>query len=98
VHALIAGSGFLRAWLLVAGPMFQAAVQLDAGEPERDWLAAAAGRSGPQRRSSRWWWLLPPVAYILPRRPQRNHRERLVDAVSHDDVETFVELTNVSTA
>jgi len=97
VHELIAWSGFLGAWLLVAGPLFQAAVELDGGEHQRDWLAAAARRVGPQQRLSPWWWLLPPVAYVLARRRQRDYRERVLAALTHDEVETFVAFTNVST-
>ncbi|MGI3785300.1 MAG: hypothetical protein ACRYG2_31485 [Janthinobacterium lividum] len=97
MHELIAWSGFLGAWLLVAGPLFQAAVELDAGEHQRDWLTEAAKRVDPQPRLSPWWWVLPPVAYVLARRRQRDYHERVLDALTPAEVETFVEYSNVST-
>lgn len=97
VHALIAWSGFVGAWLLFAGPLFQAAVELDAEVGQHGSPSGAALRVGPQPRPSPWWWLLPPVAYVLQRRYRRAYRQQVLDALSRDEAETFVELRNVAT-
>jgi hypothetical protein len=97
VHAVIAWSGFLGAWLLVAGPLFQAAVELDVEDHQREALGRAARRVEPRPRVSPWWWLLPPVAYVLSRRQQRARRDEVFAALTPDEVATFVEFTNVST-
>jgi hypothetical protein len=97
VHVLITWSGFLGAWLLVAGPLFQAAVELD--EQGDKWLGLnrAAQAAGPQPRLSPWWWLLPPVAYVLQRRRQRDRRQQVFDSLTTEEVEGFIGLTSVAT-
>ena len=97
MHAVIAWSGFLGAWLLVAGPLFQAAVELDEQGDRRAGISRAAGQVGDQPRLSPWWWLLPPVAYVLQRRRQRAYRQRVFDALTAEEVEGFVEFTSVAT-
>jgi hypothetical protein len=97
VHAVIAWSGFLGAWLLVAGPLFQAAVELDEQGDRREGLGRAAERVGEQPRLSPWWWLLPPVAYVLQRRRQAAYRQRVFEALTTEEVEGFVELSSVAT-
>lgn len=96
MHAVIAWSGFLGAWLLVAGPLFQAAVELDAQEDRRGGLTRVA-RQTERPRLSPWWWLLPPVAYVLQRRRQRDVRRQLFDALTAEELEGFVEFTSVAT-
>jgi len=96
VHAVIAWSGFLGAWLLVAGPLFQAAVELD-GQGDRRSGVTRVARQADRPRLSPWWWLLPPVAYVLERRRQRQVRQHVFDALTPDEVEGFVEFTSVAT-
>jgi hypothetical protein len=65
VGDVIAWAAFLGGWLLVAGPLFQGAVELR--EQGVDLAAMReAGDSVPP--ISPWWWLLPPVMYMLQRR------------------------------
>lgn len=97
MHAVIAWSGFLGAWLLVAGPLFQAAVELDEQGDQWQGLNRAALEVGPQPRLSPWWWLLPPVAYVKQARRQRAHRQQLFDSLSAREVEGFVGLTSLAT-
>ena len=59
MHELILWCGFLGAWLLVAGPLYQAAQELDEQEFSREELATAATRSEAGDRPSAWWWLIP---------------------------------------
>jgi hypothetical protein len=70
MHELIIWATFAGAWLLVAGPLYQGAVELAEMDVDRDAIegikasAAEAARNEP----SAWWWLLPPVMYVLHRR------------------------------
>ena len=70
----IAWSGFLGAWLLVAGPIYQAAIELEEEDVEREVIAEASANVEAPPRVSPWWRLLPPVAYLLHRRRGRVHR------------------------
>jgi hypothetical protein len=97
VHVVIAWSGFLGAWLLVAGPLFQAAVELDEQSDRHPGLGRAARQVGQQPRLSPWWWLLPPVAYVKQYRRRRDYRRQVFDALTAEQVEGFVELTSVAT-
>src|ERR1700761_3180936 len=69
---------FAGAWLLVAGPLYQGAIELSELDFDRAALSevkrsaiAAAGQAPP----SPWWWLLPPVMYVLRRRWARVFRK-----------------------
>ena len=97
MHELIAWSGFVGAWLLVAGPLYQAAVDLDEQGDGRTGLSRAVSRLGEQPPLSPWWWLLPPVAYVLQRRRQRAYRQQVFDALTAEEVEGFVEFSSVAT-
>jgi len=66
MHGAILWCGFVGAWLLVAGPVYQAALELDAEEVARDALENAANRLPPTPQPSVWWWLIPPVGYWRP--------------------------------
>lgn len=94
---LIAWSGFLGAWLLVAGPVFQAAVELDEETFDRDSITVAARSVGPQPRVSPWWWLLPPVAFLIQRNRTRAYRQALLEVLDRADIERMVSFGNVAT-
>jgi hypothetical protein len=61
MHTVILWSGFLGAWLLVAGPIYQAVLELEAEGMETDRIRVAAATStsrpssitSPTRTSSR---------------------------------------------
>ena len=80
--SLLGWVGALGAWLLFAGPIYQAALELDAEEVERDELAALADAVDQPARISSWWWLLPPVGYVLNLRRRRVYRKAAFDAMS----------------
>lgn len=70
--------GFLGAWLLVAGPLYQGVLELLEQEVDRAGLAAAIEGLQPPEKLSSWWWLLPPAMIVLRRRREaRFHREVL---------------------
>lgn len=97
VHAVIAWSGFVGAWLLVAGPLFQAATELDEQGDHRRGLTRVSGVVESPPRLSPWWWLLPPVAYVKQRRRQAAYRAAVMDALTTDELEDFVELSGTAT-
>jgi hypothetical protein len=94
VHELIAWCGFLGAWFLVAGPVYQAALELEEESIERDEFADIARTLGPPPRVSPWWWLLPPVAYLLRRGRGRAYRRAVTNAMSRDQLERMVRFIN----
>lgn len=66
---MIAWARFAGAWLLVAGPLYQAAVELNELDVDREGIhGAAAAVHAARARPSAWWWLLPPVMYVLRHR------------------------------
>lgn len=95
VHYFIAWCGFIGAWLLVAGPVYQAAMELDEydikREQYRDW------RFPPERRVSRWWWLVPPVAYWLRRQEHDRLRREFMHALTPEQRATLVSFINKAT-
>ncbi len=73
--------GYIGAWLLFAGPIWQAAVELrDEGFSEDDAVEFQnlAHAVPPPERDSAWWWLLPPVAYVLAMRRRSKWQDSLV--------------------
>ena len=97
VFAFFPWLGFVGGWLLFAGPIHQAAVELH----EQSWDTAEAeelqqrfGSIEPPPRISAWWWLLPPVAYILNSRRSRAWRERAFLLLTVEQRERFVSFSN----
>ncbi len=67
MHELILWSGFFGAWLLVAGPLYQAALELAGENISREDMAGVQPTSRPGEPSG-WWWLIPPVGFWKQRR------------------------------
>jgi hypothetical protein len=88
-------AGFLGAWLLVAGPLLQAATELRDEEFDRDMFDQSLVDSIPKpERVSAWWWLLPPVAYVKSRRRNQVHRDAIMAAITQEQREQFVGFSN----
>ena len=96
MDAVIAWSGFVGAWLLVSGPMFQAAVELDVEQDRQSSISRAAQLVDSPPRLSPWWWLLPPVAYVKQRRRRREYRRQVLETLTRDEAEDAVELSNIA--
>jgi hypothetical protein len=67
--------GFLGAWLLVAGPLRQGALELLEEEIDREGIEASIARIPRPDPPSPWWWLLPPVLYLIRRRRSKAFRQ-----------------------
>jgi hypothetical protein len=77
MEQLILWAGFLGAWLLVAGPLHQARIELAEEEFERDRFQLVMDEVGEPERVSSWWWLLPPLRLYLGHR-RREQWQRAV--------------------
>jgi hypothetical protein len=82
VHEAIAWCGFFGAWLLVAGPIYQAALELREETFERDDLARAAATLPPDDHISAWWWLFPPAYYLKARARSKQRRSAVMGALT----------------
>ena len=97
MHGLILWGGFLGGWLLFAGPVYQAAVELSEQDLEREALDVAVRSVDPPRHTSPWWWLLPPVAYVLRRRESDAFRQRVLASLPRQHLEAFVRFSSKAT-
>lgn len=94
---LFAVAAFLGGWLLVAGPVYQAAVELTEEQFERAEFEHVHSLLPALQRLSPWWWLLPPVAYLLQRRRRSAYRRAFLDRLPKAQLEQFVAFNNKAT-
>ncbi len=90
-------AGFVGAWLLVAGPLVQAAMELRDEQLDREAIQTATGQAPPAERISNWWWLLPPVAYVKTMRRGQERRAASLDALSVPQREQMIGFLNKAT-
>ena len=94
---VMAWAGFLGAWLLVAGPLYQGALELREEDVDREGMEASiAGVPRPEPPSP-WWWLLPPVMYVLHRRWARAYRQATFAQLTGLQREQFISFRNKAT-
>jgi hypothetical protein len=94
VDVFIHWAGFLGAWLLVAGPLFQAATELRDEDLDREQFEKVKTDVPPQESISGWWWLLPPVAFIRGRRRNDRYQKAVMAAMPAAAREQFVGFMN----
>lgn len=87
--ALLLWAGFLGAWMLVAGPIYQASIELSEFEDKHHSLVPAHVPAPRLSGVSPWWWLLPPVGYLLQTRRARRQRDAAMRTASKEAVETY---------
>lgn len=71
---MIAWIGFAGAWLLVAGPLYQGALELLEQEIDQTGFEAVTKDLPRPRMPSLWWWLVPPVMLVLQQRQMADYR------------------------
>ena len=71
-------AGFIGAWLLVAGPLYQAAVELVEDAIQAEDIRESAHGAPPVDEVSLWWWLLPPVYYVKRRNASKRQRDAMM--------------------
>jgi hypothetical protein len=97
MNQAIAWAGFLGAWLLVAGPLFQGAIELREEDVDREEIAASAGRVPRPDPPSPWWWLLPPVMYLLRHRRGQAYKRAALAQLTPAQREQFTSFLNKAT-
>jgi hypothetical protein len=78
VNGVISWVGFFGGWLLVAGPVYQAGIELREEAFERQLFVDAAERVEKPEPVSKWWWLFPPAHYIKSTRNQNKFRDAIL--------------------
>ncbi len=87
-NPIIAALGALGAWLLVAGPLYQAATELrDQGLTQR---RALPDTIAPSQPISPWWWLIPPVAYWRHHRERTRIKREVIGVMSTEEVQRML--------
>jgi len=89
MEQLILWAGFFGAWLLVAGALHQARVELAEEEFERERFEEVVDVVGPPERVSPWWWLLPPVRLYLGRREKERWDRQVWLTLPDEDFEAL---------
>ena len=87
-------AGFVGAWLLVAGPLFQAAVELRDEEFDNQAFDSLTKDLPKPDPISNWWWLLPPVAFFKNRRRNNAYQVSVMRALAPDQRAKMVGFMN----
>ncbi|MBU2668138.1 hypothetical protein KOI35_31970 [Actinoplanes bogorensis] len=95
MDAFIVWCGFFGAWLLVAGPVYQAALELGEQELMRAGIErVSAGLRDTVAPVSAWWWLFPPVLYLKHRRREAAQRELLLSHLTPEQTRQMLAFMN----
>jgi hypothetical protein len=89
MHEAVFWLGFGGGWLLFAGPVYQAVLELQEEEEARDRMRRLLDGLDPPPTVSNWWWLLPPVAIVLRSRRRGDYQRTVVATMSPDDLEVI---------
>lgn len=81
--------GFIGAWLLVAGPLFQASIELREEDLEVERIKEARHNLQDIPKISIWWWILPPVKVYLERKQNQERRIAFIDALTPEDAKAL---------
>jgi hypothetical protein len=84
MHEAVYWVGFIGAWFLFAGPIYQSALELREEDEARLSMQRLLESTAAPAPVSPWWWLLPPVAIFLILR-RRGRHVQIVDAAMSDD-------------
>lgn len=82
--------GAVGAWLLFAGPIYQAALELREHDAVVERLRLTATTTLAPPSVSWWWWLLPPVRIALEWRRRHQVRDALTEGLSEEDHASLV--------
>jgi hypothetical protein len=89
--------GFLGAWLLFAGPILQAALELREQELSREEIEAANALVEREPPISAWWWLLPPVYYWLNHRRSDRMNKAMMKLLTPQQMSGLIDYLNKAT-
>jgi hypothetical protein len=91
---VIAICGFIGGWLLVAGPVWQAAIELRDEEIDQEAIEAVKSTIEVPPPISAWWWLLPPVAYVLQLRRRSQYQVKFNAALEPEQLAQTISFFN----
>ncbi|MFD5091599.1 hypothetical protein ACFWMR_13420 [Amycolatopsis thailandensis] len=96
IEYFIAWSAFLGGWLLVAGPMYQGALELREESERFGDLRSVKEAPRPSfgKPVSRWWWLLPPVAIAKERRRRAKAHREIMNSLTTEQRRTMATFAN----
>jgi hypothetical protein len=97
MNQVIGWAGCLGAWLLVAGPLYQGALELREEDIDREEIEASTARIPRPDSPSPWWWLLPPVMYLLRRRRGNAFRRAALAQLTQAQRDQFTAFINKAT-
>lgn len=98
MELLVIWAGFIGAWLLVAGPLYQAVLELKDQDIEIERIRSARGSIAISPKVSVWWWLLPPIKVLLERRRSLTYRRAHFKALSAQDQAALIAFIDKATA
>ena len=87
-------AGFVGAWLLVAGPLLQGAIELRDEELDREGFERVRTDVRELPPVSRWWWLLPPVAIYRNKKRSDEFRRQTMGVLTPEQRAQFLGFTN----
>jgi hypothetical protein len=96
MDVLISTIGLAGAWLLLAGSIYQAVLELRAHELAVDRLEKIGAATRTQRVSS-WWWLVPPIKIYLERQRAIAQRPLYMSELTVEEFESMVSYINKAT-
>jgi hypothetical protein len=91
---VIAWAVFAGAWLLVGGPLYQAAIELSELEVDREGMQKLVTQLPRPKMPSAWWWLLPPVMYFKARHTNQANQRAIFAAMTDTQREQFTSFKN----
>lgn len=81
-------------WLLFAGAIFQAALELKDQDIKRDRIMTARRQVSVSRHVSQWWWFLPPIKLVLEKRQTRKWRREHFKLLARADRNALLDFTH----
>lgn len=90
MHTFILWCGVAGAWLLVAGAIYQASLELHKEQVADDRMAEVNASVPRPPSVSPWWWLLPPVRLYLDGQRRNRYRVAVLDSLTSDERATMV--------
>lgn len=98
MHELALWAGFVGAWLLVAGPVYQAVLELQEEAAESEHVSRLRDRMHERPpRPSAWWWLFPPAYLFLSRRISEEYKRVFMESLSADEYRALSAYLNKAT-
>jgi hypothetical protein len=94
MEQFIAWCAFLGAWLLFAGPILQAALELREQELSRADFEAAHALVDREPPVSAWWWLLPPIYYWLNHRRSDRMNRAMMKLLTPQQMSGLIDYVN----